>query len=380
MAQNSTVAHNGAVTIDPVLTVELHGNREPLHGWVVVDSLVESMAMGGTRMTSSVTEDEVRALAAGMTTKLALIGLPIGGAKAGIVAGTQRREDTLRAFGRVVAPLLRGGIHLGCDLGVNQADRAMFYSVAEYDVRRHARSSAMPVDWGTYWKPLVDITGFGVGVAALTALGRMPGPASRRVVVQGFGTVGRAVAKFLESRGHRIVGVADILGTVSSPGGLPVDSLLAGTDAAGNIDRSRLPASVTIADEPEAWLDVAADVLILAANMHAVNTANVERVRAELVLEGGNICCSPEAKRVMAARGVTVIPDVVANVGGAAAGGCALTGTVPFDLPSDQMTEWIFDWVGERVRRNTEDLLAIAAGGDAEPVPALLAARRAVTV
>ncbi|HET8658681.1 MAG TPA: Glu/Leu/Phe/Val dehydrogenase dimerization domain-containing protein [Micromonosporaceae bacterium] len=363
----------------PALCVTVGGQSALLKGWVVADSLVDSMAMGGTRMTGSVTQGEVRALARGMTTKLALVDLPIGGAKAGVVSVAGRpREETLRDFGRAVAPLLRGGIHLGCDLGVSPADRAVVYDAAGYDARRHARASRLTADWDTFWAPLVDITGFGIGVAALTALKNGPEPAARRVVVQGFGAVGRSVARFLEDHGHRIVGIADVLGTVSAAGQLPVAQLLSVTDAAGTIDRSGLPGTVTVSPEPDAWLDIDADVLVLAANMDAIHAGNVHRVRAGLVVEGGNLCCAPQAKTAMYAKGITVIPDVVANVGAAAAAGCALTGTLPSELSPQQSAAWLFDWVEERVRRNTQDLLQVAAAGGADPVPALLAARRPV--
>uniref|UniRef100_A0AAU2UZW8 Glu/Leu/Phe/Val dehydrogenase n=1 Tax=Streptomyces sp. NBC_00003 TaxID=2903608 RepID=A0AAU2UZW8_9ACTN len=361
---------------DPAFSVALNGSGGPLKGWVVVDSLVDSIAMGGTRMTADVTEEEVRGLARGMTHKLTLVGLPVGGAKAGIVSDGTEREQTLRTFGRTVAPLLHGGIHLGCDLGVTPADRKVFFTEADYDPRRKARGVDMPYDWRTYYEPLVDCTGHGVGVAAVTALAALPDRgASRRVVIQGFGTVGRSVAKFLEDRGHRIVGVADVKGTISAER-LPVADLLAITDGFGQIDRSRLPQNVTVSAEPDAWLDVEADLLILAANHNALNDANVHRLTAPLVVEGGNITVSPEAKLKLAVQGATLVPDVVANVGGAAAAGLALTRTVPFELEATARKEWVFDWVGTRVRKNTQDLLEIAAATSDDPLPALLAARR----
>lgn len=361
---------------DPAFSVALNGSGGPLKGWVVVDSLVDSIAMGGTRMTADVTEEEVRGLARGMTHKLTLVGLPVGGAKAGIVSDGTDREQTLRTFGRTVAPLLHGGIHLGCDLGVTPADRKVFFTEADYDPRRKARGVDMPYDWRTYYEPLVDCTGHGVGVAAVTALEALPDRgASRRVVIQGFGTVGRSVAKFLEDRGHRIVGVADVNGTISAER-LPVADLLAITDGFGQIDRSRLPQNVTVSAEPDAWLDVEADLLILAANHNALNDANVHRLTAPLVVEGGNITVSPEAKLKLAVQGATLVPDVVANVGGAAAAGLALTRTVPFELEATARKEWVFDWVGTRVRKNTQDLLEIAAATSEDPLPALLSARR----
>ena len=361
---------------EPAFTVSLHGAGAPVTGWVVVDTLVDSLAMGGTRMTGSVTEAEVRGLARAMTVKLGLVGLPIGGAKAGIVSDGADRERTLRAFGRTVAPLLHGGIHLGCDLGVTPADRAVFFDEAGYDPRRKNRAVDMPYDWRAYYEPLIDCTGHGVGVATVTALEALGlGGRANRVVVQGFGTVGRSVAAFLEERGHRIVGVADVHGTISAER-LPVAKLLELTDETGTIDRSRLPEGVTAATGTDAWLDLDADVLVLAANHNAVDEENVHRVRARLVVEGGNLCVSPEAKPKLAAGGAALVPDVVANVGGAAAAGLALARIVPFELETAARNAWVFDWVGSRVRRNTADLLELAAGGSADPLGELFAARR----
>ncbi|MGW6919254.1 Glu/Leu/Phe/Val dehydrogenase dimerization domain-containing protein [Kitasatospora sp. NPDC054939] len=365
-------AASGAQEQDPAFVVSLNGAGSPVRGWVVVDSLENSLAMGGTRLTASVTEEEVRGLARGMTEKLTLVGLPIGGAKAGIVATEEQRDEALRSFGRTVAPLLHGGIHLGCDLGVTPADRAVFFAEAGYDPQRRV---GLPYPWRTYYEPLVDATGHGVGVSAVTALEVLGRSESARVVVQGFGTVGRAVAQFLEDRGHRIVAVADVRGTVSAER-LPVAELLSVTDGFGRIDHARLPDGVTVSTEPDAWLDVDADILVLAAQKDAVNAGNAHRVRAALVVEGGNLTSSADAKAKLAAAGVTLVPDVVANVGGAAAAGLALTRTVPFELPGDARKQWVFDWIGDRVRDNTRDLLEIAAGAAGDPLPALLAARR----
>ena len=124
-------AMDSTVRLDKdVFSVTFDGGDSSLRGWVVVDSLVDAMAMGGTRMTATVSQDEVRALAKCMTAKLTLIGLPLGGAKAGIIAGAGPREDTLRSFGRSVAPLLRGGSTWAATSGSTEADRALFYEAA----------------------------------------------------------------------------------------------------------------------------------------------------------------------------------------------------------------------------------------------------------
>ncbi|KJK51721.1 hypothetical protein UK23_06250 [Lentzea aerocolonigenes] len=347
-----------------------------LQAWVAVDSLVDGMAMGGTRMTGTVSRQEVAQLARAMSTKLALAGLPIGGAKAGIRVGTGDRETTLRAFGRVSSPLLHGGVYLGCDLGITHADRDLFLAEAGYDVAQNPRVGRLPVDWGTLWTHLADITGFGVCEAAAAAIRTRFGSRPCRVAIQGFGTVGRAVAKSLAERGHSVVAVADIRGTVEAREGLPVGHLLDLTDSAGVMDRTRMPDGVTVHGEPEAWLGVDADVLVLAADVDAIRADNVRRVTAEVVVEGGNLCCTAEAKEMLAGQGVLLIPDVVANVGAAAATGCVLTGTVPFGLALKPMVNWMFDWVGLRVRENTEAAMELIAGGVTDPVPHLLAQRR----
>ncbi|MFJ4675554.1 MULTISPECIES: Glu/Leu/Phe/Val dehydrogenase dimerization domain-containing protein [unclassified Kitasatospora] len=359
----------------PAFTTHLNGSGGTLKGWVVVDSLVDGLAMGGTRMTPGVTEEEVAGLARDMTEKFTLAGLRIGGAKAGIVSDGSDREQTFRTFGRTVKPLLHGGIHLGIDMGVTPADRAVFFEEAGYDPRYRLGAPDMPIDWRTYYEPLIDCTGHGVGVAAVTALeadGRT-GPA--RVVVQGFGAVGRAVAQFLEDRGHLIVGVADIGGTISADR-LPVADLIDITDEFGRIDRARLPQGVTLSGEPDAWLDVDADLLVLAAQKYALNAENAHRLRARLVVEGANLASTAEAKEKIAAAGAVLVPGVIANIGGAGSAALAVTRAVPFHLPAQARKQWVFDWVGGRVRQNTRDLLEIAAGRAGNPLPELLDVRR----
>ncbi|MGE7435581.1 Glu/Leu/Phe/Val dehydrogenase dimerization domain-containing protein [Kitasatospora sp. NPDC001175] len=359
----------------PAFTVHLGGSGGSVKGWVVVDSLVDGLAMGGTRMTPGVTEEEVAGLARDMTEKFTLAGLRIGGAKAGIVSDGSDREQTFRTFGRTVKPLLHGGIHLGIDMGVTPADRAVFFEEAGYDPRYRLGAPDMPVDWRTYYEPLIDCTGHGVGVAALTALEAGGRTEPARVVIQGFGAVGRAVARFLEERGHIVVGVADVQGTVRADR-LPVSDLAAITDEFGHIDHSRLPQHVTVDTAPDAWLDVDADLLVLAAQKYALNAENTHRLRAGLVVEGANLASSAEAKEKAAAAGVTLVPGVIANIGGAGSAALAVTRVVPFELPAHARKAWVFDWVADKVRRNTRDLLEIAASRAGDPLPELLAARR----
>lgn len=359
---------SSVITADPpALSVTLNGTEGSIQGWVVVDSLVDGLAMGGVRMTSTVDHDEVAGLARDMTDKFILAGLRIGGAKGGIVADGTDRDTTFRTFGRTVKPLLHGGIHLGIDLGVTPADRAVFFDSANYDPRYRLGAPDIPIDWRTYYEPLIDVTGYGVAIAALTALDASAQRGPARVVVQGFGAVGRSVARVLEAHGHIITAVADIRGTIRT-GGLTVAQLIAATDVHGLIDRTQLPGGVAHANEPDAWLGIDADLVVLAAQKHALTADNIPRLKAGLVVEGANLATTPAGRDAAAHAGIRIVPGVIANIGGAGAAALAVTRVVPFELPADARKQWVFDWVADKVTTNTRDLFDLV---DTEPLTAL---------
>lgn len=327
-----------------------------LRAFVVVDSLVGGRAMGGTRMAGDVTVAEVAELARKMTLKLALAEIPIGGAKAGILheGGDEReRDDVLVAFGRCAAPLLHGGVYLGTDQGISHRDRDFFFSAAGFDVRTAACAHALRCTWESLWRRCDQVAGFGVCEAfdaAVEILGLRD--RCRTVAIQGFGVVGRAVAIGLTERGFVVTAVADRDGTVAARGALPLEALLEATDARGTIDRRLLPAGLESSSRPEAWLDVEADVLVLAAGTASVNVRNVYRVRAPVVVEAGNIACSSDANHELQERGVLVLPDILVNGGSAALTGLMLTGAPPPELELDPLVDWLFTEIAARIRRN----------------------------
>jgi glutamate dehydrogenase (NAD(P)+) len=331
-----------------------------VEGFVVVDSMVGGRAMGGIRMTPGVTVEEVAELAARMTLKLALVDIPMGGAKGGIVSNLPlgpERDRQLRAFGTSVAPLLRGGVYLGSDQGVSHRDRDIILDAAGYDVCAQPGLD-LPCGWDALWHRCDDVTGFGVChaiIAAVETLGMMDG--RKRVAIQGFGSVGYAVAKGLERHGYSIVAVADREGTLACADGLPVAALHACTDPSGTVGRGALPASVQQLAGPDAWLDVDAEVLVLAAGGNAVTEANVDRVRAAVVVEGANVGCSLGAHRRLIARGVPVLPDIVVNPGGAAVSALLLTGANPRGLDTESLVAWLYREVAGRIETSVQTLL-----------------------
>jgi glutamate dehydrogenase (NAD(P)+) len=159
------------------------------------------------------------------------------------------------------------------------------------------------------------IGGFGVAEAALAALERLGlAPAATRAVVQGFGSMGGATARYLARAGVRIVGIADRDGLVANPGGLDVERLLRARDAHGAIDRDALGPD----DErrPGAdWLALEAELLVPAAMSYVIGAEHAERVRARVIVEAANVATQPEAEPRLAERGIVVVPDFVANLG-----------------------------------------------------------------
>ncbi|MET0237196.1 MAG: Glu/Leu/Phe/Val dehydrogenase dimerization domain-containing protein [Kibdelosporangium sp.] len=376
---NQTLLHNDDTThpSSPLFSTTLSLPGCDAEGWVVVDSMVDGLAMGGTRMTATVDEAELASLARAMTHKLALVDLPIGGAKAGIRprGWTHDRTALMRTFGQVTRPLLHGGVYLGCDQGTTHPDRDEFFAAAGFDIATRPGATRLDVEWPEFWRTMVDVTGFGVATAALSALRAAGTSTPQRVVLQGFGTVGRSVAHHLSENGHLIVAVADVAGTIEDPAGLPVDELIKLTSTDGTIERSNLPLSVRVHDSASAWLKVDSDVIVLAAGASAIDESAVSSVRARLIVEGGNMSCTKPARRLLRMAGHTVLPDVVVNVGAAAVTGSIIAGVAPSGMAITQISAWLRDWVSGKITKNCELIQELTVSGSADPVAELLADR-----
>jgi glutamate dehydrogenase (NAD(P)+) len=131
-------------------------------------------------------------------------------------------------------------------------------------------------------------------------------------VVQGFGAMGGATARFLADAGLRVVGVSDVRGVVVNPAGLDIESLLRHRDRFGGIDRDNLRPGDELLP-PEAWLDVPAEVLVPAAISYCVDSDNQAKIDAKLIVEAANLPVTPDAEELLDARGIRVVPDFVAN-------------------------------------------------------------------
>ena len=303
-------------------------------GYLVIDRLVRGVSSGGLRMRAGCTLDEVRGLATGMTRKEALNYdpdgryVPLGGAKGGIDFDPydERARDVLARYLRAMRPMIERFWTMGEDLGLRQdvideviAEIGMRSSVQavyplledEADaIARLDRAFAIDVD-GVGLPELVG--GLGVAEAALCGLDRLGIPRDgARAVIQGFGSMGGATARFLAAAGLRVVGIADVRGVVVNDNGLDVETLLLGRDRHGAVDRDLLrPDDVQLPSD--AWLSLPADVLVPAAVSYCVDPGNQAAIGARLVVEAANMPVSEDAEDRLRERGVVVIPDFVAN-------------------------------------------------------------------
>ncbi|MFF8480131.1 Glu/Leu/Phe/Val dehydrogenase dimerization domain-containing protein [Streptomyces antibioticus] len=307
-------------------------------GFLVVDRLVRGVCSGGLRMRDGCTLDEVTGLARGMSLKEALHYdpraryVPLGGAKGGIDCDPRDPDayGLLVRYLRAVRPYVESCWTTGEDLGLSQdlVDRAAaeaglvssvqaVYPLLDDETAARARLAdafAVDVD-GIGLDELVG--GCGVAESVLTALDRAGVPyAGTRVALQGLGTMGGATARFLTRAGLPVVAVADVKGTIVNPSGLDVEALLAARDGHGTVDRAALrPADRELPGD--AWLSVAAEVLVPAAVSYAVGVEEQARIGAGVrwIAEAANMPVLPEAEALLHARGVRVLPDVVVNSG-----------------------------------------------------------------
>ncbi|UIJ63931.1 glutamate dehydrogenase [Amycolatopsis acidiphila] len=319
------------------------------HGYLVVHTLVSGLATGGTRMRAGCTMREVEDLARGMAAKTATFELPVGGAKGGIDFDPKdpRAVGVLERFCAAMRPWLDDHWVTAEDLGVPQHLIDEVFARLGLQQSYHAAISRSADPERTLARVRAGLTapvpggllgdvigGYGVAQACFGAASAWGWePAGTTVAIQGIGTMGGGAAWYLHEAGMRVVAVADAAGTLYHPGGLDVPALLELRDGFGEIDRSRLPAGVRQLQRA-AVVGIEADIFVPAAISYALTPDNSVDVVAKVVVEAANAATTPEAEAMLAARGIPVIPDFVANAGAAAWAWWLLLGQVGAD-PQD---------------------------------------------
>jgi len=274
---------------------------------------------GGLRYHPETDLDEVRGLASLMTWKTALLDLPFGGAKGGITLDpTALSPRELEAATRSFTHAISGVIGPNLDIlapDVNTDARVMGWVMDAYSSRAGwspAVATGKPLGLGGV-PGRVEATGRGVVAiteATLVALGRSL--VGQRIVVQGFGNVGRHVAQIAAEQGAVIVGISDVSGGRQMAKGIDIPALLTETQPGVLLSEVEIGDFVSNAE----LLALDCDILVPAALENAINETNVSDVRAHLIIEAANHPVSSEADVILSDGGVIVVPDILANAGG----------------------------------------------------------------
>ena len=296
------------------------GSVHVFEGFRVTHNVARGPAKGGIRYHPGVTLEETKALSMWMTWKCALMGLPFGGAKGGVVVNPKELTDDelqrmTRRYTSEIINLIGPEVDIPApDVGTGPREMAWIFDT--YSMNKGY--SVLGVVTG---KPLeiggslgrVEATARGAAFCIREAL-RKQGERveGRRVAVQGFGNVGRNLALILAEQGAKIIAVSDSTSGVHNPDGI---------DLAGAVDHKRANATFegfaggeTISNDDLLLVDC--DVLAPCALEQVITVENAEQVKASIVAEGANGPVTPEADRILEDRGVLVLPDVLANAGG----------------------------------------------------------------
>lgn len=307
------------------LPIELDDGQTAVYtGYRVQHSSVPGPCKGGVRFHADVSLEEVTALAQLMTWKCAVLNLPYGGAKGGIcVSPSTLSENELRRLTRrytyAILPIIGPKKDIPAP-DVNTDERTMAWMSDTFSMLRGEASHEIVTG-----KPLIlggsagraDATGLGVAIIAENTLKRY-GTAieGAHVIVQGFGKVGYWAAHYLAQDGCKIIAVSDVSGGYYNPQGLDVEAMLkyTKTSPSRTLEGYTTPGLEKVSNEE--LLLLSCDLLIPAALEDQITSLNADRIRAKYIVEGANGPTSSTADKILHARGVIVVPDILANAGG----------------------------------------------------------------
>ncbi len=341
------------LTVNFPVSMDTGGTRM-FTGYRVQHNTSRGPAKGGLRFHPDTDIDEVRALAMWMTWKCALVNIPFGGAKGGVVCDPRalsraELEDLTRRYATEISLLI------GPDSDIPAPDVGTDGQIMAWIMDTYAMHIGHTVPAVVTGKPVaiggsegrIDATGLGVVLVTEEALKRQGQSLDgRRVAVQGFGNVGGSAARHFHRRGARLVAVSDVQGGITNSGGLDVPALFAHAARTGGV--VGFPDADPV--DNAALLELPCDVLVPAALQGQITRANADRIQARMVVEGANGPTTPDADLILQERGVTLVPDVLANAGGV---------TVSY-------FEWVQDiqsffWTEEEVNQRLARILARAA-------------------
>jgi glutamate dehydrogenase/leucine dehydrogenase len=327
------------------------GTIKVFEGYRVIHSTILGPSKGGIRFDPHVNLDEVKALAAWMTWKCAVVDIPYGGAKGGVAC--QPREMSAGEIERLMRAYTQAMMDVfGPDQDIPAPDMGTGPREMAWLMDQYSRNKGMTVSAVVTGKPIVmggslgrtEATGRGVMVTSLAAMEKLKiNPYKATCAVQGFGNVGSWAAKLLEDRGLKIVAISDLVGAYYNENGINIQKAIAHRDAnKGTLE--------TLADvqkiSNEDLLVLPVDLLVPAAKEDVITHSNAKNIQAKLIVEGANGPTSSRADKIIFEKGISVVPDILANAGGV---------TVSY-------FEWVqnrlgYKWTAERVNRRSDRIM-----------------------
>lgn len=329
-----------------------NGKIEVFEGIRVIHSNILGPAKGGIRFAPDVHLDEVRALAAWMTWKCAVVDIPYGGGKGGVRCNPREMskgeiERLMRGYTLAMLDVFGPDKDIPApDMGTGP--REMAWLMDEY-----SKAHGTTVNAVVTGKPLVlggslgrtEATGRGVMVSALAAMQKLKiNPFQATCAVQGFGNVGSWAARLLEERGLKIVAISDHTGAFYDENGIDIVKAIEYRDNNGGHLEGFKDADKM--DDPMDLLELEVDVLVPAAVEDVITAKNVDKIKAKLIVEGANGPTSAKADAIINEKGIMAVPDILANAGGV---------TVSY-------FEWVqnrlgYKWTADRVNRRSDRIM-----------------------
>ncbi len=330
------------------------GSIKVFEGYRVIHSTILGPSKGGIRYNPHVSLDEVKALAAWMTLKCAVVDIPYGGAKGGIICDPRGMskgeiERLTRAYTLALIEVL------GPDRDIPAPDMGTGPQEMAWLMDEFSKTQGMTVNAVVTGKPLVlggslgrtEATGRGVMVTALSALEKIKQrPTLASCAIQGFGNVGSYAGLLLEERGLTIKGISDISGAYWNDNGIDLAKAVEYRDNnKGTLEGFKGGEKIS----NEELLTSKVDVLVPAAMEGVINTENATKIQAKLIVEGANGPTSAKADPIIKDKGIMVAPDILANAGGV---------TVSY-------FEWVqnrlgYKWDVERIHRRSDRIMVDA--------------------
>jgi glutamate dehydrogenase (NAD(P)+) len=327
------------------------GTIKVFEGYRVIHSTILGPSKGGIRFDPGVHLDEVKALAAWMTWKCAVVDIPYGGAKGGVTCNPRQMsageiERLMRAYTQAMADVF------GPDQDIPAPDMGTGPREMAWLMDQYSRIQGMTTHAVVTGKPLVmggslgrtEATGRGVMVTALTAMEKLKiNPYKATCAVQGFGNVGSWAARLLHERGLIVQAVSDLSGAYYNAAGIEIDKAIKYRDAnKGSLEGFAGAEKISNND----LLTLPVDLLVPAATEDVITSENAPDIKARLIVEGANGPTSSRADNIINEKGITVVPDILANAGGV---------TVSY-------FEWVqnrlgYKWTADRVNRRSDRIM-----------------------